>query len=298
MKKNKVKGYLKKFMLAGVMISVLASFASCKLAKEEENADEIFGDKMVGCYITTEPIGNGKIYAKFVEKEEDGVKHAEYVFEDYDGIEFYATTIMATEEMLSDYDIASYGDEVSEAHTAWLTNENTGTKSEELSGTIYYTERLIFYMNPVYQEKDGDVYMYAAEIGELVSTNDGGELTSTISENATYTEDDEKISESTKVSVTYSYKQQPKQIKFIYMNNENTVISEEEYEPGKVPNEINVSEEVDYILVESYGFDVGKNKDIIVREIYDEDYDDKYIHTFMDDGRGFCVKFPTEIIWE
>ncbi len=289
MKMNRVKGYLKKLVLAGAMMGVLASATGCKLAKEEAET-LIINDKLIGCYITTEPIGNGKIYAKLVEMKDDSSPYPwyEYRFEGYEGIEMYATTIIDREGG-EDYDIASYGEE--------LCNKKSvcSYDYEEIEGTLYYTAgEMTFYMNPVYQQKDGDVYMVKCDMG--AHNSDSGQLSQTLTGKAAYNVGADSVSQYSKVTVTFENKQEPDKIKFIYMDADSKILQAEEYKPGEVPDEVDVVAGTEYILVESYGYDAVEEMDTVERKTYGEL--DGYISTFMADGKGYCVEKSTFVNWE
>ncbi len=289
MKMNKVKGYLKKLILTGIMLGVLVSATGCKLAKEEAET-LIINDKLIGCYITTEPISSGKIYAKLVEvKDEDAeYSHHEYRFEGYEGVEMYATTIIDRKGG-NDYDIASYGEE--------LCNKKSvcSYDCEEIEGTLYYTfGEVIFYMNPVYQEKDGDVYMVKADMG--AHNSDKGQLSQTLTGKAAYNVNSDSVSQYSKVIITYIPKQEPDKIRFIYMDADSKILQQDEYKPGEVPDEVDIVAGTEYIMVESYGYDAVEEKDTVERKTYGEL--DGYISTFMADGKGYCVEKSTFVNWE
>lgn len=289
MKMNRVKGCLKRLVLVGVMVGVLASATGCKLAKEEAES-LIINDKLIGCYITTEPISSGKIYAKLVEvKDEDAeYSHYEYRFEGYEGIEMYATTIIDRKGGY-DYDIASYGEELCD------TKSVCSYDCEEIEGTLYYTfGEVIFYMNPVYQEKDGDVYMVECDMGMHNSGN--GQLSQTLTGNAAYNVGGESVSQYSRVKVTYVNNQEPDKIRFIYMDAGSKILQVDEYKPGEVPDEVDIIAGTEYILVESYGYDAVEEKDTVERKTYSEL--EPYIDTFMADGKGYCVEKSTFVNWE
>ncbi len=289
MKMNRVKGCLKRIVLAGLMVSILTGIVGCKLAKEEvENL--IINDKLIGCYITTEPVGNGKIYAKLVEMKDDFSLYPwyEYRFEGYEGVEMYATTIIDRKGG-NDYDIASYGEELCN------TKSVCSYDYEEIEGTLYHTYGdIIFYMNPVYQEKDGDVYMVKCDMGFHNSGH--GEQSETLTGKAAYNVGEKNVSQYSKVKVTYIYQQEPDKIRFIYMDANSNILQEEEYKPGEVPDEVDVVDETEYILVESYGYDAVEGMDTVERQTYGEL--DGYISTFMADGKGYCVEKSTFVNWE
>ncbi len=289
MKMNSRKGCLNKIILIGIVLNMLLSLAGCKLAKEEAES-LIINDKLVGCYITTEPIGNSKIYANLVEVKEEYAEysHFEYRFEGYEGIGMYATTIINRKDG-DDYDIASYGEELCNRKSI------SSYDCEEIEGTLYYTGTdVYFYMNPVYQEKDGDVYM--VECNMAGHTNGNGQMSQTLTGKAAYNVGTDSVSQYSKVTVTYVPKQEPDKIRFIYMDEDSKILQEDEYEPGEVPEELTVLTGTEYILVESYGYDAGEEMDTVERKTYSEL--DGYISTFVADGKGHCVEKSTFVKWE
>lgn len=289
MKMNRVKGYLKRFVILGLMVSMFAGLTGCKLAKEEAET-LIINDKLIGCYVTTEPISNGKIYAKLVEMKDDSSPYPwyEYRFEGIEGVEMYATTIIDRKGG-NDYDIASYGEELCN------TKSVCSYDYEEIEGTLYYTgAEVYFYMNPVYQEKDGDVYMVECDMA--MHTSGHGQMSQTLTGEAAYNVGADSVSQYSKVTVTYISKQEPDKIKFIYMDADSKILQEDEYKPGEVPDEVDIVAGTEYVLVESYGYDAVEEMDMVERKTYGEL--DGYISTFMTDGKGYCIEKSTFVNWE
>ena len=175
-----------------VLIAALSGF---QLKKPEGESKSTLGDRLIGTIITTESlntfdmeeylnenIGNivkdknhtvniedkqnymGKIYARQVVKEDttkDGEKitHKEYVFDDIDGYWIFDAKIPSTETEESYTCLCSEGG-LSNIQSKVHHTDN-GIEEIELTADIYYSYEkwgTVFYMNPVYQEGDGDIY--------------------------------------------------------------------------------------------------------------------------------------------
>lgn len=288
--KNKLDIF-RRISLACLIICILTSMAGCKLAKQDGSVAGSV-DRLIGCYITTEYIGEEKIYAELVEKIEDGIKFMEYEFRNNAGIACYIPTIYAKDSGSNDYVSGTYGEGLSSVSTVLNSRGNDG-KVNELIGTIYITETSTYYMNNVYQEQDGDVYMVSAIMGTHVTIRGG--YTSSIEETCTVTKDGETIDEKTKVEITFDYMPSPKSINFVYMDSDNNVVETKQYQPGAVPMEVSVAENAEYIIVETYAYDKTEEKEVVTRQIADRNDED--VMTYVDTGKGVCEQKMIILNW-
>ncbi|MBQ1967463.1 MAG: hypothetical protein II356_05750, partial [Clostridia bacterium] len=176
-----------------ILAAVISGF---QLKKPEAENKSTLGDRLIGTLITTEGLNtfdmeaylnenigeivkgenqtveiedkqdyNNKIYARQVTEEdttEDGEKitHKEYVFDDINGYWIFDAKIPATETEESYTCLCSKGG-LSNIQSNVHHTDN-GVEELELIADIYYSFEkwgTVFYMNPVYQEADGDIYV-------------------------------------------------------------------------------------------------------------------------------------------
>ena len=284
MKKIKVK-HITIIILAIVLVVSLCGF---KLKNPDSEKETSLGDRLIGTVITTESLNtfdmeaylndnigeiikdknhtadtegkqdyNNKIYGRLetIEtKNEDGetVSHKEYVFDDIDGFWIFDAKIPATETEES-YTCLCVDGGISNISSAIHNNDGVLTELS-LTADIYYSYEkwgTVFYMNPVYQESDGDVYIVEGTghsvVGDKVS---GGSGSQTISDSIETTENGEETTFKSTIKINYIPVDVPTEISFIFMNDDNKAISELSFNPDEVPDEIEVPEGAEYVLVQ------------------------------------------------
>ena len=284
MKKIKVK-HITVVILAVVLVVSLSGF---RLKNPDSAKETSLGDRLIGAVITTESLNtfdmeaylndnvgeiikdknhtadtegkqdyNDKIYGRLetVEtKNEDGetVSHKEYVFDDIDGFWIFDAKIPATETEES-YTCLCVDGGVSNISSAIHNNDGELTELS-LTADIYYSYEkwgTVFYMNPVYQESDGDVYvvegMGHSVVGDKVS---GGSGSQTISDSIETSENGEETTFKSTVKINYIPVYVPTEVSFIFMNDDNEALSELGFTPDEVPDEIKAPEGAEYVLVQ------------------------------------------------
>lgn len=233
-----------------VMVTAL-SVGGCQLAKNGGNEGEIFGDNFIGVYVTLSPINvvsdglfetksveNEKVYATKVEVKEEDSDHItyEYRFEDIEGIPMYQIYVddgegyhhfMANEYVFNAHQSLNYKDEAT---------------FNKLTGDVYFSEKVIVYLNPVYQENDGDVYMVAADTGCAISG---------LGEWKLYHSDEDSIKGGMTVEILFKLKGEVEKVSFIAMSSENEIVWSKTYLQGEVPEVINVPKGTEYITVKT-----------------------------------------------
>ena len=319
----------RKLLIAVCCALILCALAGCKLAKESAEANT-YEDRLIGVFITTEYLDlfdfegyfndnfnsfqggelnmdgkntqkyQGRLYAVLVPRtltnEETGettVTH-EYVFESVEGIQYCVPTIQAT-EVENSY-IATMSDPaISDGHTSIYVGDDENRVS--IDGTIFITssnKMNTYYFNPVYQSADGSVYavsgdsvMFSSEAyGEGSAYSQTLDATTTITENGKTKKD--SISIKISISVTFA----PERIVILQMGPDNTIVSQTEYEPDEMPEDLMLETGTAYFIVETHKLDDMKNM-MISREIYGRDVEN--IETFFVREDGLCVKHWTQI---
>lgn len=267
-----MKSRIKLLCLCMTLI-MMFSVSGCQLAKEEEVSEgEGSKDKFVGLFITTKKVDE-KFYAKMTEVEEYGTKVRQYEFEDYEGIPL--CQVISSEE----------GGEI---QTELLKNNavcdlfmSTEAKPDcwSIEGNVYFSEPVGIYINRVFQEEDGDVYVVPDE-GPRVLISDG----TTGTPSATQDE--------TTVLMNISVIGVPEKIDFVCMGDGNTVIWSNTYEPGKMPKELEIPEGTEYVVVDT-AFKSGYDP---IREIYAED--DGFMFTFKVGEVNALEQMQTNLNWK
>lgn len=237
----------------------------------------------------------GRLYATLVSTPHTGETRPrqEYVFEGVEGIRYFFARY--TDEAGSYY--GSSGDEaISDGNTALLSTDKGD--SITLEGTVYVSAAAgpaAFYYNPVYQTAQGDVYTVT---GSGMSC--GGELSSGMSgsheikEESTSAVDDETSTAASRVKITVCYMDTPESVAVIQFDQDNRVLSREEYPCGELPESLRVKPGTEYLVTETNLKD-GSGEKILARELYQPGEESFYAFYCRDDG--ICVKQSCGIDW-
>lgn len=264
---------MKKLIFAITMLLSAAILCGCTLARPDIGTDAcISPDRLVGVYVTTDYIdtfdfeayfsnnasaivnggeissADASIYSDkvYAVKDESG----NYVFPDTKGISYFFT-----------YECDEIGTYYSSHADAGISDTNTHFNSSEtedsvdLSATVYGIAGQgiqAFYLNPVYQTSDGEVYLLPGN-GVSGSTSVGMIMSQTFSESHDVMSDEgEIINQSTSVKIAYSIIEKPLSYTFIEMDASSNEILRREYKIGSVPDEYTADKNTAYIIVETH----------------------------------------------
>ena len=326
MKKMKIKVAL----LLMVLCVVVAALSGPQLKKPESENKSTLSDRLIGTVITTESLNtfdmeaylnenidsidkdenytvniedkqnyNNKIYARQVIKEdvtEDGEKitHKEYIFDDIDGFWIFDAKIPSTETEESYSCLCSEGG-ISNINSKVHHTDN-GVEEIELTADIYYSYEkwgTVFYMNPVYQESDGDIYCvegmgYAVsgDKGSIDGTSSGSQ---TLNDKITVNDNGEEIVYQSKVTINYIPVYVPSQIEFVFMNEDNKAIKEETFKPENVPEELTVPKSTEYVIV------IQKNEEGSIADVIGKNCENSEF--IAEDNDSYCSLHSVNLVW-
>ena len=326
MKKMKIK-VVSIFIVLCILVAALSGF---KLKKTEAENQGALGDRLIGTVITTESLNtfdmeaflnenigsivkdenhtvniedkhnyNNKIYARMITEEtetEDGetVSHKEYVFDGIDGFWIFDAKIPSTETEESYTCLCSAGG-ISNINSK-IHHTDNGIEEIELTADIYYSYEkwgTVFYMNPVYQEEDGDIYvvegMGHSVTGDKGSIDGNSKGSQTLSDKFTAGEDGEMVEYQSEITMNYIPVYVPLQIELVFMNDDNRAVSESVFLPHQVPDEVTVPEGTEYVIV------IEKNEEGSLTDVVGKNCENaEYI---AEDSDGFCSVHSVNLIW-
>ena len=321
---------IKVALLLMVLCVVVAALSGPQLKKPENENKSTLSDRLIGTVITTESLNtfdmeaylnenidsidkdenytvniedkqnyNNKIYARQVIKEdvtEDGEKitHKEYVFDDIDGFWIFDAKIPSTETEESYSCLCSEGG-ISNINSKVHHTDN-GVEEIELTADIYYSYEkwgTVFYMNPVYQESDGDIYCvegmgYAVsgDKGSIDRTSSGSQ---TLNDKITVNDNGEEIVYQSKVTINYIPVYVPSQIEFVFMNEDNKAIKEETFKPENVPEELTVPKSTEYVIV------IQKNEEGSIADVIGKNCENSEF--IAEDNDSYCSLHSVNLVW-
>lgn len=252
------------------------------------------GDDLVINSKDADKYGN-RLYAELVSNEysgENGEKMVsmEYSFDREKGAELFDYT--SYDEFGAPHSCLS-NSAFSNVRTEYLDSDGSLT-AVSLEGTLYITDNgtdlCQAFVNPVYCDAEGRVYAMSGQ-GMSFSGSYGGETSFTFDE--TRTVNNEESAKNT-VIVHVKYVETPISIKITELDGNLAVLSSKEYSLNEIPDEIDVLEKTEYLMVET-SFINCEGKTSKTMELYSES--DTYAEVFGPVENGICTRKGFGIKW-
>lgn len=302
-----------------ILLMICTILTGCQLATDEVNEDGLVNqDRLVGVVVTTEHLDlfdieaylkdnpqdlldgeiggdtsayQNRIYAQEEVQHsttEDGVPCTTtyYNFDHMDGLyllDYRTQTILEDGSVLADTMVGDCSDGIL----------SVAYRGDSMEGTIYVpvgTEEASFFINPVYQDSEGRLYLVA---GTGVSHENPGDtqwsMWQTIDAEYTETIDGETTTQKQEVKIIMETTAVPDRVAIIQMSGENAVLDRQEYIPEEMPETMIPVEGCAYILVEEYTG--GELKRTMLEP------GDRSIMVFVRTEKGYCTAAGTEILW-
>ena len=291
-----------KLIILLAVISMMVCFTGCSLAQKDEGEENGEPDCLIGAFITTEDAQmsflfrldeSGRLYVTVDKNESEEPLDWDIHFGDIEGICFFNATWQ--EEGQQPFTMITCGDDICDLkQNVNATDEGVETGlSGTLNAVISEGDGVIFYVNPVYQSTNGQIYAMAGD-GNHISETVGISFTSTYEEKRTITEDGEKKTETSKVELTIkSLTAFPKQIRFHYMNDKLEIMNTDSYVAGEVPEELSVVEGTACLVIETEWQDGS-----ITRELCNPEPETSMIETFVKVSEITVGKKSTVMNWK
>lgn len=233
-----------------------------------------------------------RIYASLTDevlRNEQGEPHTlkKYVFDEIDGISFFCPKY--TDESGDIYQGSEADDAITDVSLAVSSsNEEEGLSME---GTIYVSTLngpTRFYINPVYQNDAGDVYVETGNgssySGDIVA---GMSSTHRLNEETSVTIDGKKETVRTDIAITVCYMDPPGTVSVLQMNQESKIIQQDKFEAGEFPQELRPNAQTAYFIVETHQANSGA---VLSRELFTIGDDNNYLTAFSARSDGICIK--------
>ena len=303
-----------------LILALMLNLCGCQLAKGEELVETGYSmtDKLIGVYITDEHlelfdmeaylndnlntilsgkvVGPGeqaaysqRIYATPEGYLEDGRPDGNFTFDGLEGYAYFCPEV-ETEEYTTT--VVNCDPCFSNIHNATHLKDDD-LKEVSTEATLYVLGDIadvVFFMNPVYQDKDGYVYLMAgtgvsASLGLQDST-----MSNTLDTERKTTVEGKEMTERYSIKISYQGVSSPQSIAVLQMSADSTVLSREEYLPGQLPQQIDPVEGTEYIILETV------TAEETLREVLSQT--DRWMYTFDPQENGICAKQQTELLWK
>lgn len=298
---------MNKRILAALLACVMMLLCGCQLADPNAGPEtETAQDAMVGVFITTEYLDLFDLEAYLQDNmgsiteggtvPADDFRYSGRIYAaatdngyEFEGLEGMLLASFWIETEYEGYWASTVGNGLSDVQNKYLSTD-TGSSIEH-SANIYLPcniDEVCFYLNPVYQTKDGEVYLMAGS-GISMSTSLGGQMSQTMSAKASYTEDGQQLEYNYNSTLTVSCIDVPTEVVFIQMDENHNILRRDSYNPGQLPEEITPEKGAAYILIEEHF------NDKIIPSVNHADLED--IEVFYRLENDLCVKDQTKVNW-
>lgn len=303
----------------------------CQLARPDGAEPSAGGDRLVGIFITEEPLDlfdvegylqdnlnsltagggmvaegdmaqyQGRLYAEPVMKPytdpETGEEreHESLAFPGVEGFAYFAPT-MPGEDGTDSY-VASMGDEGLSTSGLKLAYSDE-KESLEMEVTLHVAaggRQYRYVFNPVYQSADGGVYAVSGQgISMGGDMGEGGSFSHTLTESATVTEDGVSKTAETEIKASITVMNPPQRLVLLQMGEDSALLERTEYDPAALPPRITPRADTAYLILETHSLDSGGREKVTYAVYGREDSGMKSFHARAD---GVCVENYTTLIW-
>lgn len=147
--------------LAGIIGAalLLVSLGGCQLAREDLGEDAVAWERMIGVYVTFAPLSPDRdYYAVPRKRQHEGYETTYYVFEGVPGVALFQA-LVTDEGQPESYWVPTADEGMMDVHIGIHCKDDG--EELELSGKLYRFEAKTIYLNQVYQNSAGEVYMLA-----------------------------------------------------------------------------------------------------------------------------------------
>lgn len=307
-----------------LIISMLIGGCSLAVPEAESNGD----DRLIGAFITSEYLDlfdidaylndhvnelinskeliaadtseyNQRLYASIDQKNSTDPFDWEISFPNVTGISFFSPYWSSEDSNGYWGNVCDNG--ICDSNIS-INSSDTGNETT-LTGTIYIlpekTDEIIaYYVNPVYQTADGDIYV---QPGSGFSTSgdcsEGEKISTTLSDQIDTMENGKTMSVKSSVAINIAVMYKPLKITLYQMDSDHQIIKSESYTPGKLPETLRAETGTEYILAETEK-EALTGETFISREIYNYTEDEEnIIKTFYVQDSNILSRQDTEIEW-
>ena len=250
----------------------------------------------------------GRIYAELYEeeyKDADGVSHTtyNYRFPELEGISYCAP--MICEEDGQTYTTFQSDPGLNKVNNH-VKSHNDDTYYTELSATVYAPvdaedefegDEVCFYMNPVYQDAEGRVYLISGNGTAMNSTGAGVIMSTKLSEEYKTTINGEEKTGGGSVEISFATAYVPTLLRIIEMDGEGNVVNTSELEPAALPESYTPNESTAYIISESVAY-AADGREYVERSFIEPEGEDKDIFVLIESENGYLVEDYCPVEWD
>jgi len=314
---------------------ICLGLCGCQLALPE--GQETGRDRLIGCFITTEHLDlfdfeayfndnahklvsggeinlegdtsayQNRIYAELYDEtytDSEGVEHTtqNYRFAELEGIAYFAPTVY---DENGQYVTFQTGEGLSKVNNH-LTSHNDETYYTELSATVYAPvdaeaeyegDEVRFYMNPVYQDAEGGVYLIGGNGAAMNSTDAGMIMSTKLSEEYKTTINGEEKTGGGSVKISFATAYVPSLLRIIEMDAKGNVLKLSELDPALLPESYTPDGDTVYIISEAVAI-AANGEEYTERSFIEPEGEHKDIFILVESESGYLVEDYCEVEWD
>ena len=263
-----------------------------------------FTDKLIGVYMTTEPLALGpdeRMYAT----ETPGTGYAsgvpQYMFTTLDGFYMFEVHLENPSTDSNQYE-GSILDPAQEDTTSTDASTGIATTTRAVTGTIQVASSddgsiYTLFGNPIYQTVDDKVYLIKGTADQTLAflrdtqqVSQAPDTTLTLSQTTTLTTNGQTTIYDSTVAFTVRLIKAPAKIVVLDMGANNRPLSRTAYAPGTLPSSLTPHTGTAYIILETTSVDSSVDRRILSP-------DDTVFVTYAARSDGICIGYPTHLNW-
>ena len=284
------------------LILAVGMLAGCQLASEEKTEDP-YQDKLVGVFVTFEPMELGFDIEGWLSDNPGALKDGDMTLEPGEGMAYQEKRPVT----LSDEGWIVPGHEGISVGRYWNGEYWTGFSGEgicemnsniatgddgdniKVEGTVYFPAdaEVMLCTNPVYQTPEGEFYVVQ---GQSFHSNVGtGSMSQSVRDEKNWTENGTSHTFCAEFKTTVQGVALAEKVVLVWMTADHTEVSRAEYDPNALPESVTPAEGAAYLIVEEIA------EENITRKLYQPE--DEQITVYYQGEQPWCMPQLTEIEW-
>lgn len=253
---------------------------------------EVDNISSAGSISLTEGQPGGRLYAQELTDETGDIY---YDFPGLDGVAFYQIPIVGEDDQVRS--IQENNQAIQERHLSTAIED--GEETMTVKGILYaptWGEQKCLFANPMYQDKDGTVYLTATpDAFDGASMKSEGEYIGTTWTSAVTV--DGKETSGLTIQFTYTGKDPVEQVVFTQMTADHRPVSTQTYPADQTPEKLTMEPDAAYLLAESHCIN-GQGTPYVDRILLDRnDEKDQTFTTYIQEIPGILSYRNTDILW-
>lgn len=246
------------------LILAMLMLPGCQLASVEKREERSL-DKLVGVFITFEPLELGYDMEAFLAEHSEILKDSDVTLDFGEGQEYAGSLPVTVGEdcwEVHGYEGLSVGRVWNGEYWTGFSSEGicglnshiaAGDDGDDISveGTVYFPagSMVMLCTNPVYQTADGEYYLVQGQ--SFCSTIEaGGSMSQSVSDEKTWTEDGVETAYAAEYTTIVKGVSLAERVVLVWMSGDHQMVGRTEYIPGQLPEVLTPPADAAYLIVE------------------------------------------------